>query len=110
MSESRSSPRWPRAQRFELSGYGRTIVAAYRSRIRAVGARGDHAIFEHARNEWAEQYELLPDDGVYLAEIEDGPRTLAQLSEVLAACHQSREDVAKSVGRLVDARLVVALA
>lgn len=79
----------------------------YRALIRAVRTRGDHAVFEHARSEWAARHELLPDDGLYLAEIEKTALTLAQLAEALAICSQSREDVTRSVGRLVDARLLV---
>jgi hypothetical protein len=107
VTNGRSTSRWPRSQRFALSGYGRTLVAAYRSRIRAARERGDHAIFESARAEWAAFYDLRPDDGMYLAEIEARPMTLCELRDALEICNQSRDDVARSVGLLVDARLVV---
>jgi hypothetical protein len=107
VNHSRSPNRWPRSQRFALSGYGRTLVAAYRLRIRTAHERGGHTVFESARAEWAAFYDLLPDDGMYLAEIEARPITLCEIRDALEVCNQSRDDVARSVGRLVDARLVV---
>jgi len=100
--------RWSRTQRFALSGYGRTLVAAYRSRITAV-QRADHGGFESARKAWAEQYELTPDDGMYLAEIESKPITLAELGSALEVCSQSRDDISRCIKRLVGAGVVVAI-
>ncbi|HWB79947.1 MAG TPA: hypothetical protein VG755_33510 [Nannocystaceae bacterium] len=64
-------------------------------------------MFERACSEWAARNELESDDGLYLAELEKTAATLAELAEALEVCGQSRADVTRAVGRLVDARLVV---
>ena len=92
-----------------MSGYARTLVSAYRAGITAAGTSGDHGAFARASAAWAAKYELSPDDGMYLAELERTPVTLAQLGEALAVCSQSRDDISRCIKRLVRAGVVVAI-
>lgn len=100
------SPRWSRTQRFALSAYGRTVTAAYLSSIAAVSGPGNRGAFQAACSAWAELFELRPDDGMYLAEVQAKSLTLAELGEALAICSQSRDDVTRCVQRLFQAGLV----
>lgn len=100
------APRWPKAQRFELSPRGRTIAAAYRADVAASRGPSVHRPFEHARATWAERFGLALDDGLYLIEIDDQPCTLRQLDESLAICGQSRGVILDSVRRLLRVGLL----
>lgn len=106
--------RWPRAQRFSLSGRGRILAAAYRKGIVEAGSQRDHSAprdhgaFAAACASWAAQFELHPDDGMYLSEIAERPLTLSQLGEALAICSQSHEDIKRCLSRLLGVGLVVA--
>lgn len=107
--ETRTNPRWARSQRFTLSAYGRTVTAAYKSGIAAMGTNGARGGFEKACASWAEMFELRPEDGMYLTEVATKSPTLSELGEALAICSQSRQDVEKCVQRLCAAGLVTAV-
>ena len=100
------NPRWARSQRFTLSAYGRTVTAAYRSGIAAMGNHSERGGFEKACASWAEMFELRPEDGMYLMEVATKSVTLSELGEALAVCSQSRADVERCVQRLCAAGLV----
>lgn len=108
MPDDPPARRWPRAQRFSLTGLGRTVAAAYRKGIVEAGADRDHGAFATACKSWAARFELQPDDGMYLSEISERPLTLAELRDALAICSQSPDNIKKCLERLLGAGLVVA--
>ncbi len=107
MSADSPARRWPRGQRFSLSGRGRELAAAYRRGIAHLAHRGDQGAFAAACASWAAGCGLKPDDGIYLSEIGRGEMTLAQLREGLEVCSQSIGDIKECLDRLLNAGLVV---
>jgi len=95
-----------RTVRFRLSTRGRSIEAAYRSRVDVTRGPTRRTEFESARSEWASSHGLEPDDGVYLAELRGGALTLKQLGEELAVCGQKRDMISAVLLRLVSRGLV----
>ncbi len=98
--------RWPRAQRFRLSAEGVQAEATYVEGIIAARAESGRASFDAARAAWAGLLRLKPEDGVYLVELEEGPRTIADMVEALDSCGSSPKEVKAAIIRLVDARMI----
>jgi hypothetical protein len=101
--------KWTRSQRFQLSSEGRAAARTYREGI--VAARGDEGrrSFDAARVEWAARLALEPNDGLFLAELLDAPRTIPELAAALDGCGPARAEVREVVQRLVNVRMVEAV-
>jgi hypothetical protein len=100
--------RWPRGQRFTLSTPGVEAEAAYRAAVMDVRSLGRDALAQ-AERRWAEALGLSPADGVVMAEIRPGRRSLADLARALEACGTPASQIRESVDRLVEKGLVEAL-
>ena len=93
-------------QRFCLAPEGQRAEAAYRSLITAARAVPGRASYDAAREEWAAERGLQPDDGAYLGELRSGPTSISAIAAALEVCGHSRRDAVTAIGRLVDAGLV----
>jgi hypothetical protein len=98
--------RWPRSQQFTLTDKGREAEASYRSSIVSSRTQEGRASFDAARSTWAKSFRLLPDDGLYLGELADGPINLGKIVEALQACDKTRQDALTALERLFDAGLI----
>ncbi len=98
--------RWPRSQRFTLSARGVEAEASYRDLIVASRAQDGRASFDEARARWAGNYKLEADDGLYLAEVRDGPINLPHIITALESCGKRRPDAISALERLVDAGFI----
>ncbi len=106
--KAHSPRRWRRAQPFSLSELGIGAEAAYRSTIVAARATEGRASFDAARTAWAQAFRVEPDDGLYLAELRQGPTTLERLVDALETCGKTRKDALAALERLFDAGLILA--
>jgi hypothetical protein len=93
--------RWPRGQRFQLTAAGIEAEAAHAEAIRDARAQGRSAL-EGAQARWAEPRGLMPCDGVVLAELKPGRRSLSDLAEALDGCGVPRAEVKASLDRLAE--------
>ena len=100
--------RWPRGQRFALSVPGVEAEAAYRVAVMDVRSLGRDALAQ-AERRWAEGLGLAPSDGIVMAEIRPGRRSLADLAKSLESCGTPAAQIRESVDRLVEKGLVEAL-
>jgi hypothetical protein len=100
--------RWPRGQRFTLSPPGVEAEQAYRATVMDVRSLGRAALAQ-AERRWAEAHGLSPSDGVVMAEIRPGRRSLADLARSLESCGTPAAQIRESVDRLVERGLVDAL-
>jgi hypothetical protein len=100
--------RWPRGQRFALSVPGVEAEAAYRAAVMDVRSLGRDALAQ-AERRWATALGLSPADGIVMAEIRPGRRSLADLARSLEACGTPAAQIRESVDRLVEKGLVDAL-
>ena len=101
--------RWPRSQRFALSDKGIEAETSYRELIVAARAEEGRASFDAARGVWAARYALEPGDGLFLGEVQSGPRTLDEIFRALESCGSTRDEVRGAVGRLTTAGLMEAV-
>lgn len=97
---------WSRSQRFRLSAAGREAANNYREVI--VAARGATArkSFDAARAEWAARLGLELADGLYLGELLEAPKTIAEIAASLEGCGPTPGDVRKAMERLVRLRML----
>ncbi|HSB19107.1 MAG TPA: hypothetical protein VLD85_03760 [Anaeromyxobacteraceae bacterium] len=102
--KSRGGKRWPRGQRFQLTPAGVDSEAAHASAVRDARAQGRTAL-ESAQRRWAEPLGLDPADGVVLAELKVGRRSLADICTALESCGLDKAQVKVSVDRLVEKQL-----
>lgn len=93
---------WPRSQRFALSERGKDAERSYRESVVASRSEGGRASFDVARADWAKQFGLEPDDGLYLAEVSSGPINLQHVVAALETCGKSRKDAIESLERLIQ--------
>ena len=104
MSEQESGTpriRWPRSQRFQLSPDGREAGINYREVIVAARTEEGRKSFDAARAAWAIRLALDATDGLYLGELQSGPKTIEEMAVSLEGCGPQRADVRKAVERLV---------
>lgn len=109
MSESDSETaqtKWSRSQRFQLSAAGREAGANYHAVIVAARSETGRKSFDAARAEWAARLTLEATDGLYLDELQGGPKTIAEMAASLEGCGPVVKDVRAAVERLVRLRLV----
>lgn len=101
---------WSRSQRFRLSPAGREAGHNYLEVI--VAARGPSArkSFDAARADWAARLGLELNDGLYLGELIEGPKTIAEIAASLEGCGPTPGDVRKAVERLVRLNMIELLA
>jgi len=97
--------RWPRGQRFTLSAPGIEAEAAYRAAVMDVRSLGRDALTQ-AEKRWAEPLGLAPSDGIVMAEIRPGRRSLSDVSKALEPCGTPAAQVRESIDRLVEKGLV----
>lgn len=100
----RGGKRWPRGQRFQLTPAGVDCEAAHASAVRDARAQG-RAALEAAQQRWAEARGIAPSDGVVLAELRAGRRSLAEISIALDGCGLDKAQVKASLDRLVEKQL-----
>lgn len=100
--------RWPRGQRFTLSAPGVEAEAGYRAAVMGVRSLGRDALGV-AEKRWADALGLSPTDGIVMAELRPGRRSLADLARSLDACGTPAAQIRESVDRLVEKGLVEAL-
>jgi hypothetical protein len=93
--------RWPRGQRFGLSVQGVEAEAAYRAAVQDVRSLGRDAL-SLAEKRWAEPLGLVSGDGVVMAQIRPGRRSLADLGHALEDCGTAPTQIRESVDRLVE--------
>jgi len=103
--------RWPRGQRFALSPKGVDAEQSYQHMVvasRSEASRSDtgRASFDGERAAWALPLGLLPEDGLYLSELQSGPRTQEELTRSLEACGSLPREVKAAIARLVDSGMV----
>ncbi len=113
MSDSEpGAPRtkWSRSQRFQLSPAGREAGLNYRQVIVVSRAEAGRKSFDVARAEWAVRLGFEPTDGLYLGELLEGPRTIAEMAASLDGCGPTPSDVRKAVERLVRLRMMKPIA
>ena len=103
--QSTQGRRWPRGQRFTLSAPGVDAEAAYRAAVMDVRSLGRDALTQ-AEKRWADALGLSPADGIVMAEIRPGRRSLADLARALDACGTPAAQIRESVDRLVEKGLV----
>jgi hypothetical protein len=107
MFEDRPARRkWPRSQRFALSEKGAAAAEAYMATIVASRAEGGRGAYDAARDAWAKQYGIQPNDGLYLAEIKNGVVRLEHIVAALETCGEVRKDAIAALERLLDAGLL----
>jgi hypothetical protein len=109
VSDSESTtPRtkWLRSQRFQLSPAGRRAGDDYRNVIIAARREAGRKSFDAARAEWAARLTLTASDGLYLGELESGPKTIAEMATALDGCGPELGDVRAAVDRLVRLRIL----
>jgi DNA-binding IclR family transcriptional regulator len=82
-----------------------TAEAAYRTAVMDVRSLGRDALTQ-AERRWAETLGLSPSDGVVMAEIRPGRRSLADLARALETCGTPPAQIRESVDRLVEKGLV----
>lgn len=97
---------WPRTHKFSLSPEGVEAESSYRECVVVSRAENGRASFDAARTLWAEKLSLDVDDGLYLAEIGNGPVNLAKIIEALDACGKSRADAIRALERLMARGMV----
>src|SRR5450432_638819 len=97
--------KWPRSQKFQLSETGLEAGANYREVIVAARTETGRKSFDAARAEWAARRMLEAADGLYLGELQSGPKTLEEIAASLDGLAE-RGDIRKAVERLVKLRLV----
>ncbi len=108
MFSSREAPRgrrWPRGQRFALSEPGVDAEAAYRAAVFEARSLGREALTTAVKR-WADPLGVTPSDGVVMAEIRPGRRSLADLARSLESCGTPAAQIRESVDRLVERGLV----
>jgi hypothetical protein len=103
--KSRGGKRWPRGQKFVLSTTGVSAEEAYRDAVMAARTSGRSAL-DASQRAWAEPLGVQPGDGVVLAELRKGKRSIADVAKALEDCGTSVADVKAAVDRLTDALLV----
>jgi hypothetical protein len=103
--KSRGGKRWPRGQKFGLSDRGIEAESAYRDAVAAARSSGRSAL-EQAQQQWAAPLGVQPQDGVILAQIRAGRRSIAEVARSLEDCGTTAADVKAAIDRLTDALLV----
>ncbi len=101
----RPGKRWPRGQKFRISLLGDEADLAYREAIQLSRAQGRDALFAAERS-WAEPRRVKATDGVILAELRGGKKSIADVARALEDCGTTPAEVKDSVDRLVEAGLV----
>jgi len=94
-------PNWSRSQRFRLSAAGRDAGNNYLEVIVAARGAAARKSFDAARAEWAARLGLEPNDGLYLGELLEAPKTIAEIASALDGCGPTPGEVRKGVERLV---------
>jgi hypothetical protein len=102
--------RWPRSQRFQLSARGTAAEKSYRETIIAARVANGRSAYDEARAAWSAPLTLQPNDGLFLGELQSGPRTIKQIVEAVEECGATRAEVHSAVYRLADAGMVEAIA
>lgn len=97
---------WSRSQRFRLSPAGREAGENYREVIVAARSEAGRKSFDAARAEWAARLGLELADGLYLGELLEAPKTIAEMAASLDGCGPTPGDVRKAVERLVRLRMI----
>jgi hypothetical protein len=103
--KSRGGKRWPRGQKFALSPRGIEAEATYRDVVASARSSG-RTNLDAAQQEWARGLGVDPRDGVVLAELRGGKRSIADVAKALEDCGTTPAEVKASVDRLTDAQLV----
>jgi hypothetical protein len=98
--------KWLRSQRFKLSPAGHQAGVNYRDVIVAARKEAGRKSFDAARAEWAARLALNAADGLYLGELESGPKTIAEMATALDGCGPGLGDVRAAVDRLVRLRML----
>jgi hypothetical protein len=98
--------KWLRSQRFKLSPAGQQAGANYREVIVAARREAGRKSFDAARVEWAARLALNASDGLYLGELENGSKTIAEMATALDGCGPGVGDVRAAVDRLVRLRML----
>jgi hypothetical protein len=101
----RGGKRWPRGQRFNLSARGVEAEAACRAAVQEARAQG-RAALEAAQRGWAAPLGVAPGDGVVLAELRPGRKSIADVSHALETSGMGATEVKETIDRLVDAGMV----
>ena len=106
-TEKAPKVRWSRSQRFQLSPTGRHAQTDYCELIvSARAAAGGRESLDAARAAWATRLTLDSNDGLYLSELNEGPRTLEEVTVALEGCGPTRQDVRAAIERLVRIQLL----
>jgi len=101
--------RWPRSQRFQLSSKGSEAEASYREVIVAARVESGRQSFDAARAAWASRLTLDPNDGLYLGELQSGPRSIEEITRALATCGSTKQEVHVAIDRLTGLGLMEAV-
>ena len=105
--EREPGKRWPRSQQFRLSAKGVEAQISYRSMLH--GERegtGGRLSFDAARASWAKPLALESSDGLYLDELETGPKTIEEMVQALDACGSTRREVKAAINRLTTVGMI----
>ena len=107
--EREAGKRWPRSQQFRLSPKGAEAEATYREMIVAARSGSGRTSFEAARTAWSGPLALQPNDGLFLGELQSGPKTIEEMVQALESCGTTRVEVKLAIDRLNELGLVDAL-
>ena len=98
--ENERSP-WTRSDELRLTAAGVDAEAAYRSTIVAARESAGRASFDAAREQWAAERSLEPEDGVYLGELSAGPLGFSAVVAALETSGKTRADAKSALARLI---------
>ena len=85
---------------------GRKAGDNYREAIVAARSGTGRQAFDAARAGWAARLTLDATDGLYLGELQSGPKTIAEMAASLDGCGPAPGEVRKAVERLVLLRMM----
>ncbi len=105
-SPERVSP-WKPRQRFQVMARGHEAQLHYRARMEeAQRSDNPRSALEVAKQSWAEEYRLKPEDGIVLDDMVAGNTSLSELHATLEACNLTLRDARGSLDRMRAAGLV----
>jgi hypothetical protein len=105
--EREPGKRWPRSQQFRLSAKGAEAQVSYRQMLlENREGSGGRSSFDAARGSWATPLAIEPSDGLYLDELETGPKTIEEMVQALDACGSTRREVKAAINRLASVGLI----
>jgi len=99
--ETGEKVRFGRAQKFRLSPKGTEAAQSYAAMIEAAKDGTGRAQFDAARAAWGAPLGLSAEEGLFLVEFSEGPRTIPEAVRSLESCGTTAKEVKAAVERLL---------